>query len=112
MINAVLPDMIGVGLNISGSAVGWYPVTHEENGTFIIITPQDGNVNGAFTDNYLECGPPGIMHYVEASVSITKIGKVGENIEGTFSGEVARNIGDCGHEVKKVFGTFMVKRRA
>jgi hypothetical protein len=112
MINAVLPNMIGVGLNIAGSAVGWYPVTHEENGTFVLIAPPDGNENGAFTDNYLECGPPGIMRYVEASVTITKIGKVGENIEGTFSGEVARNIGDCGHEVKKVFGTFMVKRRA
>jgi hypothetical protein len=110
MINAVLPDMIGVGLNIAGSGVGWYPVRHKEGSTYVLIAPA-GVGQEAYTDTYFVCGPSGGVRYVEASVTITKFGKIGEYIEGTFSGEVAREVGDCGHDIKAVSGTFAIKRR-
>ncbi|HUP14226.1 MAG TPA: hypothetical protein VM187_18520 [Niastella sp.] len=107
LINALIPDMVGVVLNIPGTSVGWYPVQHKEGSAFISVA-LPGDV--LYLDSYADCYP-GTSGFTEASITITKMGNVGEYIEGWFGGEVVRDKG-CGHEIKRVSGTFAIKRRS
>ncbi|RPD40877.1 hypothetical protein EG028_12720 [Chitinophaga barathri] len=90
-----------VSLTLNGSGAKSYPCGDANlPGTSLAIAVRDREPGVySYGSQYEECGPPRVTRYSEGVVELEKWGKVGEQVEGTFTGLLYS--GSCDNIKKK-----------
>jgi hypothetical protein len=96
---------ISVGWYVGGFSTGIYPIDHTGAKTYVSI----GYAGKAYGDSWSDCNTG--VHYLESSITISKMGGTNQYIEGSFTGRVGADFANCSYDIQSISGTFRIKRR-
>lgn len=98
----------GITFGFNGVAGGTFHFGDPNKGE-VEVAAQFDNDPANYVVRYTTCNPEAIK-YTDGTLTVSKIGGVGEYVEGTFSGNVVSEAEPCNPKIEKISGRFRVMR--